>query len=237
MECSTPPPLTDEELSAILDGEIDETVQLHLSKCPGCTARLAEMGQMDGLFSSLRRIECPLPQQIADFHWGFLDAELASIVEQHLAHCPRCQDELAVLKDFLEQSSDEFPTSNVIPLWDNQDVYQARRVEVSGSLALKGQRGQDDKSAHDVQAGTARIFLETSTTPRGYLLSGQVVDSEVNWVRAMVEFWQDNTPQQVGVLDDMAEFRFEFTTPLPITLFITSSSGITLSVKDIQIQS
>jgi len=233
MECSTPPALTDEDLSAILDGEFDHTLQLHLSRCPGCAARLAEMGQMDEVFHSMRRIECPSPQQIADYHLKLLDAESASVVQQHLAYCPRCQDELAILEDFLAMSSDAPPTNSIIPLWDTQVTYQARRVETSGNLALKG---QDEKSSHDVQAGTARIFLETSSIPKGYLLSGQVLDSEVSWGSAVVEFWQDKTPQQVAVLDDMGEFHFEFTTQLPISLYITSPSGVTLAIEDIQIQ-
>ena len=233
MECSSPPALTDEELSAILDGEFDETIQQHLSRCPGCAARLAEMRQMDRLFHNLRRIECPSPQQIADFHFRFLDDERANIIQQHLESCPRCQDELAILKAFLELPSEEPVTNPIIPLWDTEGVYKATRVDTSGNLALKG---QDEKAAHDVQAGTARIFLETSPVPTGYVLSGQVVDSEVSWGSAVVEVWQENALQQVGILDEMGEFRFEFSTALPITLYITSSSGVRIVIEDILIQ-
>ena len=230
MECSTPPALTDEELSATLDGEFDATIQQHLSQCPACAARLAEMRQMDMVFHSLRRIECPSPQIIGDFHLKFLDDAQATLVQQHLASCPRCQDELAILKDFLELPTEEPIINPIIPLWDTESTHKATRVDTSGNLALKG---QDDKSAHDVQAGSARIFLETSPTPKGYLLSGQVVDNEVSWGSGIVEFWQEKAVQQVGILDEMSEFHFEFTMAVPITLYITSPSGITLAIEDI----
>jgi hypothetical protein len=234
MECTTPPALTDEALSAILDGEFDASIEQHLSQCPACAARLAEMRQMDMLFHSLRRIECPSPQIIGDFHLGFLDDAHAALVRQHLEACPRCQDELATLIEFLELPTEEPIINPIIPLWDTGSTYKATRVDTSGNLALL--RGKDDKSAHDVQAGSARIFLETSPTPKGYLLSGQVVDSEVGWGSGVVEFWQDKALQQIGVLDEMSEFHFEFTTAVPISLYITAPSGITLAIEDILIQ-
>jgi hypothetical protein len=233
MECNNPPALTDEELSAILDGVFDDTIRDHISRCPACAGRLAEMRQMDTLFSHLHRFECPSPQQIADLHLGYLDAGQAQVVRQHLETCPRCQDELAQLRDFLESQSEE-PVTNIIPLWDAEGTYnRATRVDVSGNLALKG---LDDKSSHDVQAGTARIFLETSRVPKGYFISGQVVDGQVSWIGAAVELWQEKTLRQVGILDETSEFHFEFTTALPVTLYITAASGETLAIEDIVIQ-
>jgi hypothetical protein len=232
MECSTPPALTDEELSAVLDGEFDRSIQQHLSRCPGCAARLAEMRQMDRLFHSLKRIECPSPQQLADFHMGFLDNEHANIIQQHLESCPRCQDELAILINFLDLPSEEPIPNPIIQLWDTKDEYKATHVDTSGNLAL---RGLEEKSGH-LQVGTAHIFYEISPIAKGYLLSGQVVDDEASWASAVAEFWQENALQQVGVLDETGEFRFEFTTGLPITLYVTSASGGILVVEDIPIQ-
>ena len=42
MLCSAPPPLTDDQLSAALDGEADQVVLDHLERCPSCTARLEQ---------------------------------------------------------------------------------------------------------------------------------------------------------------------------------------------------
>jgi hypothetical protein len=233
MDCSNPPALTDEVLSAILDGVFDEAIREHIAQCPACAGRLAEMRRMDTLFSSLYRVECPSPQQLADFHWGFLDSEQTQLVRQHLETCPRCQDELAQLLDFLKPLPEE-SVENIIPLWDAEEsTHRATRVDVSGNLALKG---LDDKSSHDVQAGTARIYLETSRVPKGYVVSGQVVDSEVSWISAAVELWQDKILRQVGVLDETGEFRFEFAMPSPVSLYITASSGQTLAIEDIAIQ-
>jgi hypothetical protein len=234
MKCSTPPPLSDEVLSLVLDGERDEKIQRHLDQCPACTKRLAEMRKIDFfLEKKLGRFECPPPQHLADYHTGMLDTTATEAVRQHIAQCPNCREELEMLTEFLNLSPEEAVIEKIIPLSSPTNVWTATHVQVSGSLALKG---SDQDTAFDMKAGSASIFLESKAAPKGFLLTGQVVDSQINWVSAVGEAWQDGLLHQVHLLDDMCEFIFEFVTTTPITLYITSTSGITLIIGNINIQ-
>ncbi len=234
MECSYPPPLTDDVLALALDGFADEDTQRHLAQCLACATRLQNMRQFDrGLQRRLKRFDCPSPQQLADYDTGMLDAEASNIVQRHVAQCPRCQEDLRALEQFLDLPDDEPVANNIIPFRSPKNVWKARDVQVSGNLALKG---MEEETAHDANAGSATVFLESKQVPQGFVLTGQVVDSLVNWVGAIVETRQKGTSTQVHILDDMGEFSFEFTTPTPINLYITAASGITLIVENVTIQ-
>jgi hypothetical protein len=234
MECNTPPPLTDDELSLALDGLADDGIQQHLVQCPACAERLDAMRQFEtDLQGRLRRFECPPPRQLADYHVGMLDDEVSAAVQKHVVECPRCQKELEMLVGFLNLSPQELVADKIIPLFPSKNVLRAGSVQVIGSLALKG---LDDETSHDAKAGSASIFLESKAAPKGYVLTGQVVDSQVDWTGAIAEAWQEGTQQQVRLLDDMGEFSFELTGRTPVTLHITSAGGLILTVENISIQ-
>jgi len=234
MDCHTPPPLTDEALSLVLDGIEDSATRRHLAQCPACAARLAAMQRLEAFVGKrLGRFECPSPQRLGDYHAGMLPVDAAEAVRQHLDICPRCQDELEMLVQFLNLPPEVTAADNIIPLWTPANILTARHVQTAGSLALKG---LDDVSAHDAKAGSASIFLEVKPIPRGFLLTGQVIDNEVDWAGAVAETHQAGSGPQVCILDDMAEFRFEFANPAALDLYITSASGVTLAVEDVTIQ-
>lgn len=232
MECKLPPPLTDEALSLVLDGEANQEIREHLSLCPSCTARLNQMKQFESsLRQRLKRFDCPSPQQLGDYQLGLLEADEAEAIQRHLEQCPRCKAELAMLIQFLEQASGDDTVGNkIIPLGLPKNVMRAERVQTSGSLALKG---LDNETSHDVKAGSASVFLESKTVPNGFKLTGQVVDSQINWVGAVVEIWQGGQPRHIAILDDMCEFTYEFTHAEPITIYITAAGGTTLVVEEI----
>jgi hypothetical protein len=216
-----------------LDGFADEDTQRHLAQCLACAARLQNMRQFDrGLQRRLKRFDCPSPQQLADYETGMLDAETSNIVHRHVAQCPRCLEDLRALEQFLDLP-DEPVANNIIPFRSPKNVWKARDVQVSGNLALKG---MEEETAHDANAGSATVFLESKQVPQGFMLTGQVVDSQVNWVGALAEARQEGASAQVHILDDIGEFSFEFTTPTSISLYITAASGITLIVENVTIQ-
>lgn len=232
MECDTP--LTDEELSSALDGLADDKTQQHLAQCPACAARLAEFRRLDTVLQQrLRRFECPSPQRLADYHAGMLDTSDAAAVQEHLERCPRCQSELEMLVGFLNLPPEELVPDKIIPLRTPTYVWKATHVQIAGNLALKG---IDEESTHDARTGSASVFLESRTFPKGFLLTGQVLDSQVNWVGAIAEAWQEGSSQQVCILDESCEFRFELSTSAPINLYITVARGATLVVENIAIQ-
>jgi Putative zinc-finger len=234
MECNSPPPLTDEALSMALDELTDDETQRHLDRCPACAGRLAKMRQDDAaLQKRLRRFECPSAQELGDYHAGMLDDDAAAVVKAHVEQCPRCQSDLQMLVEFLDLPPEETMSPKIIPLWTPKNVWRAARVQTSGSLALKG---QDDETSHDMQAGSASVFLETKATPHGFALSGQVADNEVDWMDALIVVWQGSTVRFVRELDEMGEFHCDLVDPAPVTLYITAVSGFTVHVENLMIQ-
>src|SRR5262249_215124 len=124
-------------------------------------------------------------------------------------------------------------SENIIPFRLPKNVWKAKDIQVSGNLALKG---MDEETAHDANAGSATIFLESKVVPQGFLLTGQVVDNQVDWSGAIAEAHQEGTPEQVHILDEMGEFSFEFASAAAISLYITSATGITLVVENVSFQ-
>ena len=74
MNCIFSSPLTDEQISFLLDGNTDEELESHLEQCPACRQRFEEAGQIELMLKKkLFRGDCPSPQMLTDFHMGLLD--------------------------------------------------------------------------------------------------------------------------------------------------------------------
>jgi hypothetical protein len=226
--------LTDDALSLALDGFADEDTQRHLAQCPACAARLEDMRLFDNrLRGRLRRFECPPPQQLIEYQLKMLSGDEAERVKKHVADCPRCQRDLAELDGFLNLQDEEPIPDNIIPLWTPRNMFKAAHVQTAGNLALKG---LDDENTHDAKAGSATVLLESKAVPKGFQLTGQILDDQVDWAGAVVEVWQDGAPQQVSTLDETCEFRFDFTAATSVDLYFTAPSGVTLVVESVTIQ-
>jgi hypothetical protein len=235
MRCTIPPPLSDDDLYAALDGFIDDQVQKHLETCPACAARLYEMRKLEAtLMQRLKRFECPLPQQLGDYHMGMLEGEDNYRIEQHLAICPLCQNEINILIQFLDDTQTSSSGTKLAQIIrPPESLWRAEPVMVAGNLALKSLRGSDESRSHDAKVNSANIYIETRVTSQGFLLTGQIIDNEVKWIGAIAEIWQNDVPQQLCILDEMCEFKAELTNGNPVTLHITSTDEITIVVKDI----
>src|SRR6266536_5903792 len=106
MECSSPPPLTDDQLSAALDQAAAPDVIDHLASCASCAARLEAAQQAEqSMRSALYRWDCPTPQTIADYHLGRPSAEEQRAIVRHLETCARCSEELAELVLFMRDEA------------------------------------------------------------------------------------------------------------------------------------
>ena len=58
-----------------------------------------------GLLAALYRKQCPAPQQLGDYHLGYLSAAEQTAVQAHLKRCPHCRAELAELVEFLAEDT------------------------------------------------------------------------------------------------------------------------------------
>ncbi|HEY1349524.1 MAG TPA: hypothetical protein VGF67_07875 [Ktedonobacteraceae bacterium] len=103
MECSEPGILREEELLAYLAGErVRPVVEQHLTRCPRCSARLADFRRLElSLLSKLYRWDCPPNQVLGEYQLGLLSRESALAVEFHLRTCVACSVELNTAREFL----------------------------------------------------------------------------------------------------------------------------------------
>ncbi|NTW02089.1 MAG: hypothetical protein HGA19_12510 [Oscillochloris sp.] len=104
--CITPPGLSNSAVVAAADGEIDEQARAHLRECPHCAARVWQMRQLQTrLRRQFYRLFCPATDLLVDYCQGLLDPYQRTQIAHHLAICPRCASEVALMES-IEPASD-----------------------------------------------------------------------------------------------------------------------------------
>jgi hypothetical protein len=78
------------------------------------------------LHQMLYRFDCPSPDVLRDYHWGYLPAERRQQVEEHLRVCPRCAAEAQDLAEFV--ASEPFEPSSRLLSHARQAAEQVRLV-------------------------------------------------------------------------------------------------------------
>jgi len=97
--CADPPALTDLELIAALDGEASPEVSRHLRSCRHCAERVHALAQLQrGLRAHLYRAFCPSSQRLVEYRRGSLGYEQRAAIATHVASCPHCTRELALVE-------------------------------------------------------------------------------------------------------------------------------------------
>lgn len=232
MDCSLPPPLSEDELSAALDGEASATVQQHLAQCTYCVGRLEEARRMELMLKGkLLRFDCPTSRELIDYDAGLLNTIEATQILRHVETCPRCQDELRVLQRFLDDEKEVSPILQIVR--SRRQHLQERIAQPRADVGAWAARGLQDGDVQDWEADGATIFLELKRRTEGLVLSGQVVDDNPIWTGALAEIRQAGEVQGVSVLDEMGEFRFTLSQQAPLDLNITAPNGITLVLENI----
>ncbi len=233
MSCTNPPPLTEDEITAALDGEAEFSVQQHLALCPDCTARLTRARQIEQkLRVKLHRWNCPTPQELGNYY--FKQSSHDEEITEHLKLCVRCSDELAELQRFLEIEITEFvkvpPEIKPKRMRPFLGERIAQLLPKTAALAVRGV----DKGPLVAQAGDITIFLAVESTAQGTLLTGQLAAPDQQlWFGAIVEIMQSDTLQAAVVVDEWGSFRQVPFQLYPTNFCITSIGGQTILLKDV----
>ncbi len=170
MICANNPQLDDVELLLTLDGEASPEVAMHVSQCPQCSQRAAELAGAQRLATArLFRAACPSALELGEYHLGMLPAVRTTAVQQHVAACPHCTEELAQLTAFMDSPDPYLHTAPWTALRQQVNVLVARLaggMQAGGlfgppALAptLAGLRG-DAGGPLTYEAGDAQIILE-----------------------------------------------------------------------------
>src|SRR5579863_1973761 len=99
---------------AYLDHRARPVVVAHVAACPACAAQARGYAGLDRqLRRRLGRVDCPPPQTLGEYQLDFLAPAERQAVAAHLVECPRCADELRVLRAYL---ADELPAPAPSPV-------------------------------------------------------------------------------------------------------------------------
>ena len=173
MECSEPGTIRDEELLAYLAGErVRPSVQQHLARCRGCSAKLADYLQIErSLTRKLYRWDCPPNQVLGEYQLGLLNNERTTAVKLHLSSCVLCAVEMATLSQFLAN-----------------DPMLVERVSVRPSSLSNHHSPQEAKSLvgrlRDVSGTQIRRVIATFLPPQPRFAQQREVASTEVWPRS-----------------------------------------------------
>ncbi len=248
MTCVSPPELTDGNLLAYLDGEVDDHAKKHLENCPSCRGRARRLARRQSdMTARIYRFDCPSPLELGEYRLGVLPAGRAAGVARHLAACPRCTQEVAQLAGYLADLAPELELSPLERAGERLRVLVARLASGGAAgdllalpgpaLAYAGLRGQEDQArALIFEAEQVQIALDVQADPAHpgrQTILGLVagVDDPQAY---QVYLWKDNQRVTAVALDDTVNFvipdlaagRYEL---------ILSGPGVEVHVQDVPV--
>jgi hypothetical protein len=237
MDCIFASPLTDEQISLLLDGVSDEDLRSHINQCPACHRHFQEARQVETMLrKQLLRGDCPTSQKLADFQMGLLEKLEQMNVAKHLETCSTCREELRILSDFMasdevEQNAYEGPENIIYP---PDRYFEARILD----LQAKAVRGGTKSQIHAV-ANNVRLFFDIQETSTGLALEGVLIamdEQTIDWVGSFVEIRSSERVKSVCHVDKMHTFRCEPISEGVVNIRITSPAGYTIAVPSLQIR-
>src|SRR5262245_62086921 len=111
MDCKVPPPVTEDEISQVLDGVASPSVLSRLEQCPACTARVEQArGVERALAGALYRFDCPHMQLLGAFALEVCDDAEAKAIRRHLDLCMQCAHDLEEMRSQLNIASSPQPS-------------------------------------------------------------------------------------------------------------------------------
>jgi hypothetical protein len=241
MECRQPPPLSDEEINAALDGVASADVTDHLAGCSHCRARLAQAQEFEyHLGAALHRWDCPSSQQLGEYHLGLLGGAADRAIAAHLRVCARCTQEVEELRLFLGDDAARAvtPAPAAERPWQSRTPLQtviARLLPSRPSTAVRGA----GRAPMVAQSPLATVVLDPVTQgTQETMLVGQIADDQNDqdrWTGALVAAYRQGAFVGVAVVDDLGSFTCG---PLPsgvLDIHITSETGPSIRVNDVPV--
>lgn len=212
--CILPTPLTDEALLLYLSDPTDTTITEHLKACAHCASRAQTLRKISqSLGQALFRADCVEALELGEYLLHLLPANRRRTVEQHLQHCPHCQQELKTTQQFLGLDAVAPP-----PPEDFIRRLFAKLLGASATpaLALRGTA----TGTQMYQAEEYQIALEAKPNQ----LHGALISSNPeNWT---LELHQGPKLVHAERLDDNGGFFAENLPSGAYSLTLTSPSGL-----------
>lgn len=237
MWCSSPPPLSDDQITAHLDHESDATVIEHIQICAACASRVAQAQRVEQTLHTLRRFDCPPPATLGQYHLGLLPSAQERPIMRHLAECAACTAELEDMRVFMAddiapQLIPVTPPPRPVPSRVRFGELVARLVPRSASMALRGAATGPIMA----EAGETTLMLDVQPLGDQATIMGQIVaDAYEPWVGALVELRQDGELQATTTVDDMGVFTFDGIRAAASALRVTPPIGAAIVLENVDL--
>ncbi len=238
MRCNAEETLTEEQISAAIDGQASEKVLEHLSICLVCSARLALSRTAEAaLHTRLYRFDCPSSQALSDYHMGLVNSATDRHITRHLALCITCQQEIEILRSFLLADHPHAriaSSSQAVPSFSSMlhDVV-ANILPRNPQLALRG----TSLSSLTAKAGNTTLMLIPERDQHGQLvLAGQILDENIdNWIGAQIEMYHHEQISHHTVIDELGGFALYAIPSDDIILRIIPRNGQAIRVHALEL--
>jgi anti-sigma factor RsiW len=160
--CTDPGAVSPEELVAHTEGAAPARVAEHLRACRHCAAEAGRYaGQMGRLGRALFRFDCPSSHTLGEYALGLLGGDARVQVAAHVPDCPRCVEEMGMLRTFLSTE----PAPQVGPLERLRRIVAALVPAPTGP-AYAGLRGAAEATVLTYRTETTTITLRPGAAGR-----------------------------------------------------------------------
>lgn len=234
--CISPPPLSDDTLSDILEDIADVAAIKHTDNCEYCGSRLDNMRQADSLLTMLvYRSTCPSSQKLADYEFGYLPDEEHTKIKAHVAECNHCKEELNSLNGFLsapltpeKATQKAAPMPAFLPGYEYmgtimEEVATVVRGAIAGPVIITV---NEDFS----------VTLERVDIAGQMSITGQVLaDDFMSYEGALVQVFEGSELLCVGRVGDLGDFecKLERATTEDLNIRIALPNGAFVNVPNI----
>lgn len=245
MICQNNPQLEDFELMMALDGQADPEVAMHMSQCPPCRERATQLAHLQHAATTrLFRAACPPALELGEYRLGILPAAATAHLQQHLAKCPHCAQELAQLASFMDEPDPYLRSDPLAAIKQSFQVLVARlasRPQLGGVLgqpvlspALAGLRGEA-AGPLTYEAGDAQIILEVEDDAE-QAGRKEIIGLVMGWGNqdVQVHLWRNEQRVATVAVDTFGNFSIDKLAPGACELFITGELT-EIHIQDLQI--
>lgn len=237
MVCSFPPPLTDDQLSAALDGEADASVMNHIAACASCAGQLDQARAIERVFhTQLYRQDCPPSQQLGNYHLGLLSQPEDRGIVRHVEQCTHCAAELEELRAFLSVSDVQPARVEVVETHSSRPRLReiiARVLPSAPTLALRG--AASGPLMAEANGTTVILDIQSGTTASTSLLGQIAAEDQDQWTGALVELRLGGAIQAITEVDDLGSFRIDGVPEGMAELRVTASNNEAVVLPDVKV--
>jgi hypothetical protein len=182
----------------------------------------------------LFRSFCPTSIELGEYALDVLERDKAQLIKKHLKDCPHCEQELRLLRNYLNDLSDDLELSRVerVNIWVGKLVSAAGTHMPAFAAAQRG--GEENVLVY--QAGDAQVSLQirpSQTDPKLRDVYGLVIGIDpTGWLASL---WQDTSKIAVSEIDELSSFSLRGIQPDHFTLILSSpTSEIHIEVNELQ---